>query len=218
MAGFFAKGLAATTQRSYQSAQKRYLKYCLERGFNPLPTTELILCRFVAYLAHQGLKQRTLKSYLSAIRHLHIAEGLEDPFKAPLHRLHYTLSGVIKTESERAGSKRVRLPITPPILRQMKTYWNKTALDSDTLMLWAACCLGFFGFLRSAEMTVPSDSSFDPTVHLSYKDIAVDNPSSPSIVQVTIKQSKTDPFRKGISLFLGKTSTDLCPVTWHTFS
>ena len=29
---------------------------------------------------------------------------------------------------------------------------------------------------------------------------------------VTIKQSKTDPFRKGIKLYLGKTSTDLCPV------
>lgn len=30
---------------------------------------------------------------------------------------------------------------------------------------------------------------------------------------VTIKASKTDPFRKGIKLFLGKIASDLCLVT-----
>ncbi len=32
------------------------------------------------------------------------------------------------------------------------------------------------------------------------------------MIRVTIKQSKTDPFRKGIDLFIGKTESDLCPV------
>ena len=49
-------------------------------------------------------------------------------------------------------------------------------------------------------------------MHLSLGDIAVDNPASPTVVGVSIKQSKTDPFRQGVNLFLGKTSTDLCPV------
>ena len=80
-------------------------------------------------------------------------------------------------------------------------------------MLWAAACLGFFGFLRSGEMTVPTDSSYDPAVHLSRNDVAVDNAQKPAVLRVTIKQTKTDPFRKGIDLFLGKTATDLCPVT-----
>ena len=140
----------------------------------------------MSYLAKQGLRHRTLKAYLSAIRHLHIAEGMEDPFQAHFHRLHYTLSGIKRSECEHAGVKRVRLPITPPILRQMRAGWSATATDPDTVMLWAACCLGFFGFLRSAEMTVPSDSAYDPAVHLSYGDIAVDNPASPSILQVMI--------------------------------
>ena len=63
-------------------------------------------------------------------------------------------------------------------------------------------------------MTVPSDSTYDPSVHLSYKDIAVDDPVNPQtqIISVFIKQSKTDPFRRGINLFLGRTSSDLCPV------
>ena len=80
------------------------------------------------------------------------------------------------------------------------------------IMLWAAVCLGFFGFLRAGEMTVPSDASYNPTTHLNRGDNAVDNPREPTVLRVTIKQSKTDPFRKGIELFLGKTATDLCPV------
>ncbi len=34
----------------------------------------------------------------------------------------------------------------------------------------------------------------------------------PSFMRVTIKQSKTDPFRQGVNLFVGRTGTDLCPV------
>ena len=59
---------------------------------------------------------------------------------------------------------------------------------------------------------MPTDSSFDPEVHLCYSDIAVDNSSIPQVIRITIKQSKTDPFRKGVNLFLGRTSVDLCPV------
>ena len=31
-------------------------------------------------------------------------------------------------------------------------------------------------------------------------------------LRITIKQSKTDPFRKGIDLYVGCTGTDICPV------
>lgn len=79
-------------------------------------------------------------------------------------------------------------------------------------MLWAASCLCFFAFLRVGEMTVPSDSSFDLSVHLSVGDVAVDAQQNPSMVRVRIKRSKTDPFRKGIDLFVGKTGSALCPV------
>ena len=61
-------------------------------------------------------------------------------------------------------------------------------------------------------MTIPDDGSCDPTVHLSVGDVAIDNPRHPTFLRVTIKQSKTDPFRKGVDLFIGHTGTDLCPV------
>ena len=58
--------------------------------------------------------------------------------------------------------------------------------------------------MRAGELTVPSDKGYDAAVHLSLSDISVDNPTSPGVLCVRLKASKTDPFRKGISLFIGK--------------
>ena len=80
-------------------------------------------------------------------------------------------------------------------------------------MLWAACCLAFFGFLHVGELTVPSDSAFDPSMHLSWGDLAVDSPDNPTVLSVRLKASKTNPFRKGIMLYIGRVSSDLCPVS-----
>ena len=52
-------------------------------------------------------------------------------------------------------------------------------------------------------MTTPDDGSYDPSVHLSYGDIAVDTPRGPTFLRDTIKQSKTNPFCKGVDLFIG---------------
>jgi len=41
----------------------------------------------------------------------------------------------------------------------------------------------------------------------------VDSTSLPAIIQIAIKQSKTDPFHQGFILFLGSTDTSVCPVT-----
>ena len=70
----------------------------------------------------------------------------------------------------------------------------------------------FFVFLRSSEIVVPSDSDYDPTVHLSFGDVRVDNTSSPSYLEIYIKPSKTDPFRQGVRVYLRKSNTDICPV------
>lgn len=94
----------------------------------------------------------------------------------------------------------------------MKAVWEPNGEQWDYKMLWAACCLCFFAFMRAGELTVPSDDSFDPSVHLCVSDISVDHPSRPSMIKVKIKQSKTDPFRKGVDLFVGTASDALCPV------
>ena len=90
------------------------------------------------------------------------------------------------------------------LLSQSNSYQNT--------MIWAACYLAFFGFLRSSKFTVPAQDCFDNSTHLSPQDIAIDCRHSPSMIKVRIKQSKTDPFLQGVDLYLGKTDKDICPV------
>ena len=72
--------------------------------------------------------------------------------------------------------------------------------------------VAFFGLLCCSEFTVPSITDYDPIVHLSLQDIASDSHTAPTLIRLNIKQSKTDPFRKAIQLFLGKTDHCVCPI------
>ena len=126
--------------------------------------------------------------------------------------LSYILRGVKSNEVKLGAGTREHLPITPGILQKMHAIWSPSGTEHDTKLVWAACCLCFFTFLHAGEMTVPSDDAYDPAVHLSVNDLAVDDPSSPSALRITIKQSNTDPFRRGVDLWVGKTESDLCPV------
>ena len=59
---------------------------------------------------------------------------------------------------------------------------------------------------------MPSKTVYDPETHLALADIAIDGKENLSVIQVMIKQSKTDPFRQGVHLCLGKTGSLVCPV------
>jgi len=83
--------------------------------------------------------------------------------------------------------------------------------NSEHVMLLAACCLRFFGFLRAGEFTV--NSIFDPSIHLTVQDLQVDAEVNPSSLRVCIKSSKTDPFRQGCFIELGRGQAPLCPIS-----
>lgn len=196
--------------KAYKSGQNRYDRFCEQHALPPYPVAEPFLSQFVAQLLLDGLAAGTVKAYLSAIRHAQIGLGLGDPCISNMPQLEYVLKGFRQKQAQ--GEARPRLPITPAIMRALKTVWAAEQDQGSACMLWAAACLCFIGFLRSGEATVPSDSAFDERYHLTFKDVSIDSRSALSALYVTLKASKTDPYRKGLTLVIGVGKGELCPV------
>ena len=158
---------------------------------------------FVAFLHRERLSGGTVKNYLPVVRYSQISLGLGDPKIGDMTCLDYVLKRLTATP------RRSRLPITPQILDQLREAWESQLHLCDASMLWAAATM------RVGEAVAPSDGEYDPAYHLSYADIRTDVRKKPQYQQVHIRVSKTDPFRKGVSIFLGRAGGQLCPVpTW----
>ena len=173
--------------------------------FPPCPADEWTLCLFATFLA-STVQHSTIKVYLSAVRSLHIDQGFADPLVNCL-RLRRVLRGIKRTQGDTSS---LRLPVTDDIMAVIIK-----ALDlniADHCMFWVACNLAYFGFLRSAEFTVPNLASYSPSIHLGVADVSVDSHSSPSCLRLRIKASKTDPFRKGCFIHIGTGVYPLCTI------
>lgn len=170
---------------------------------------------FVSKLAKEKLTYGTIKCYLAGVRHAHIAGGFGDPRMSEMPRLEQVIRGIkaVQCKGGEVPSRTGRLPITPRLLKLMKQSWQASGNGQDQAMLWAASTLCFFGFMRSGEITVPNNSTFDEGAHLMFRDITVDSTQNPQVLKVRLKASKTDPFRTGINIFVGRTDNELCPVS-----
>ena len=186
----------------------------------------MLPCIILTSLPHT-VTWRTVRSYLAALRFYQIRAGLPDPslssFPAALillraglpdpslssfPQLTYVLKGIHRRTPD--YQRRRRLPITRDLLLALHRVWSTPPVQYEQVMLWAACCTGFFGFLRAGEFTCSPADVTDPPLAVS--DIAVDSRENPRLVTVHLRQSKTDPFGVGCHVFLGRTNTTPCPV------
>ena len=111
------------------------------------------------------------------------------------------------------NSTRTHLPVTVQMLHSIRSLLPKEIASYINITLWAMYCLAFFGFLRVSEFTIPTEGSYDPFCHLSLSDIAVDNrKNSHLLLQLFLKQSKTDPFKQGVQVYMGTTDSPVCPI------
>ena len=209
--GFYSQGLARSTNRTYESAKRRFLNFCSLTSLPPVPASEAVLCLYASHLAKEGLRHQSIRTYLSALRHLYISLGHPDPFAHnQFPRLSYVLKGIHRSEGASRPQDR-RLPILPSTLEALWGVWSVPSPNISPFecsMLWAACCIGFFAFLRSGEFT----STPTQEVPLRPEDVAVDNHSNPSYMSIRLRHSKTDPFGNGVTLFVGRTYQHICPV------
>ena len=101
-------------------------------------------------------------------------------------------------------STRVRLPITIQYLKLFLCLLATPHISNyDSLMIWAAMTLAFFGFMRLGELT--RNSKFSLETHLSPSGVRfLPSLSQPDYMSIQVKISKTDPFRIGHTLLIAK--------------
>ena len=59
---------------------------------------------------------------------------------------------------------------------------------------------------------MPSQFGYDSATNLSIQDVVVDDHKHPTMVQLSLKSSKTDPFWRGVQIVIRSTQDELCPV------
>ena len=139
-----SKALADSTQKTYASAQRKFLDFCfqfklLNQNGSAVPASELTILRFIGSLC-DSCQPSTIRVYLSAVRSLHVMHGFPDPL-LDCCRVPLVLKGARRISSK---SKVSKLPITPLILIAIKSNLDLNLFNDR--MFWAACCTAFSVF------------------------------------------------------------------------
>ena len=155
------------------------------------------------------VKTKTLKLYLAGIRSYQLHLGIDcSAFSDP--RLERTIQGIKRNHIE--PERRSRTPLTRPYLLQHLA--SLSFPSCDNLVLRVAFTLAFAGFLRVGEFTYKAaDTDLGPSFSswfLIKSSIRIRRDGAH--MEVVLPSSKTDPFRKGITLVIAATNDTGCPV------
>jgi len=188
---YFSMGISAATKKAYRSGLQKYVALCSQTNQPPIPVSEDTLLLFVTHLAQQNLSYATIQVYLSAVQYSHITtteSETSDTLITPWPM--YVLKDIRKT-CALTCQPRERLPITFSIMKGLHTVFSTQWNDYRNVMIWAACCLAYFGLLRVSEFTTASPDSFSQSTNLLSSDVALDSRASPTLVQVTLRMTNS---------------------------
>lgn len=162
---------------------------------------------YATSLRHR-VSAKSIKVYLTGIqfstRILGCSISISD-----MDGLCYTLKGIKRIQGNSFG-RPPRAPFTIQLIHSLLHHLKGKHSWRDFIMLKTAVLLAFFGLLRASEYLSSHKHHHDPSITLLVGDVRVHQNSSHIIL--TIKKSKTDPFRKGCAIKIWANHTTLCPV------
>ncbi|CAG2232425.1 unnamed protein product [Mytilus edulis] len=207
--------VANTTRSLYNIGFSHFVRFLLLNGItynsHDLPLiSEDVLIYFIAHCFKVlKLKHTTIKIYLCGIRHAYLKSGYHNPLETPHGEFLPRLTLILKSVKRIQGSQtRTRLPITFPILQEICLRIRKGVFGKYIdCLIETTCIVAFFAFLRCGEFTVTNVDKFDPLTSLCISDIILKT----DYAILRLKESKTDPFRKGIDIKLFKIDNSICP-------
>lgn len=157
--------IAPLTRKAYSSGWRRYQSFISSYSLTLLPISPEKVALFVAYLGQQGLAV-TIEVYLAGLCYFNLLANsaeVSPSFHSPYLKL--LLHGIQQATVSRKPSL-VHLPITLGILAKIKSSLVVNPSGYDSILMWAAACTGFFGFLRTSEFLTPDNGPCNPWVHL----------------------------------------------------
>ena len=202
-------GLAVKTRKLYTSALRSYEAHCqINTVFNPFPVTLQSLASWIGHLAKRNISSNTIRTYVAGLRSFLVDSGRDnlDIFQhASIKRM---IVGLRRLEGE--GKKRNRLPITRDILLKLLTRLDTT--KELQAIVHAAYCLAFAGFLRIGEFTYSTADLQNPTFaswHMTRESVSLQDGK----LFLSLPASKTDRFRKGVTLAIAAAPDKACAVS-----
>ena len=190
----WSEAVSVGTQQTYNTGIRCFRTFLAQNNFCTKGSLHVVdenmLILFVAH-CFSGFRLRycTIKLYLNGIRFHYLRLGIDNPLcklDCNLQRLHPILRAIKRINS---SPIRRRLPITFNILVALCTVLRKGFVTPfENLMLEAAFCIAFFGFLRCGELTCRKE--FNSDFHLTMGDVTIaDNATR---IRLHLKTSKTD--------------------------
>lgn len=211
--------MAKNTRKAYESALGRYVKFLSEhhlilpgRRFREPSETDLLY--FAVYCDQRlDLAPGTINATLSGLAHFCKVQVGRSPLQDPTGEVYPRLQSLLRAlKKSRSQPKRERLPVTTDLLRQVQDLLRRDG-GPDDLTYQAAFAAGTYGLLRVSEFTCPKSKEFDPTRHANFGDMqVVDGAGGSQRVELTIRASKTDVFRRQHLVAIHPTGKDDCPV------
>ena len=195
--------VSSATARKYSGLQRTFKGFCQTLNLIAVPAEEATLVNFLTYLKlGRNLGPTTIRGYLSAIRHLHVINGVPDPL---LNRPRLSLVRAAATKGGAISPAR-----TPISFETLHAIHAKAILaPSYEATLFTACCfVAFFGFLRVSEFAAadrPSSKAGLLAEHVSF---------SSQWVQLLLLDTKADREKKGVRVVIAKRATNPCAVRW----
>ena len=125
-------GVAPATGKVYTLGQYNFSNFCNQAGLTTYPVSKQMLMLFAAYLYTQNLANGTIKSYLAGMYYGQVVQGLGNLRIHQMPQLEYLLKGIKKLSLH---SARVRLPITPQALRDLKRVWERADNKEEARLL-----------------------------------------------------------------------------------
>jgi hypothetical protein len=200
---YIGLGYVESTVKARQAVVSAFARFCYASNRTFFPTNEFVLADYAAYLANNGVKASSIKTYLTAIFAFQQLHGGPHPARDSL-RLKVVLKGIKRAQSYTPSSKH---PLTPVELLKLKACLDWSSSLHRTF--WACLVVGFWSFLRGGNLVQKSAKKFDPAKHLSALNLSRNERG----FLISLNRTKTVQFneRRLIIPLLSVPGNALCP-------